>query len=199
VAIEHEQYERMARAANWPDEHLLAECARGTYFDGCTEPWIVEIVASLMKACDAKVVFEGGGYLGTTSAWLAKELAKMGGGRLIVAELEAERAEATNWRLQALAPSNVEWCVVHDDVFNVIASIADESIDFAWIDDCHEHKHVDKELEALKPKMRRGGIITGHDVHGSCALWMEFEKHGGYALELPRWGAAGGIGIIQCR
>jgi predicted O-methyltransferase YrrM len=199
VAIDNEQYQRMAIAANWPDQHLLDECARGTYFDGCTEPWIVEIVAALMKAADAKVVFEGGGYLGTTSAWLATQLARMGGGKLIIAELEAERAEATSWRLSNTNAPNVEWRVIHDDVFNVIAAQPDESIDFAWIDDCHEHKHVDAELTALIPKMKRGGIITGHDVHGSCALWMEFEKHGGYALELPRWGAAGGIGIIQCR
>jgi predicted O-methyltransferase YrrM len=199
VAIDNEQYQRMARAVMWPDQHLLDECARGTYFDGCTEPWIVEIVAALMKACDAKVVFEGGGYIGTTSAWLATQLGRMGGGKLIIAELEAERAEATNWRLSNTDAPNVEWHVVHDDVFNVIAAQPDDSIDFAWIDDCHEHKHVDAELTALTPKMKRGGIITGHDVHGSCALWMEFEKHGGYALELPRWGAAGGIGILQCR
>jgi predicted O-methyltransferase YrrM len=199
VAIDNEQYQRMALAANWPDQHLLEECARGTYFDGCTEPWIVEIVAALMKACDAKVVFEGGGYLGTTSAWLATQLERMGGGRLIVAELEAERAEATKWRLDALGLQKATHTVIHDDVFKVIEYLKDESIDFAWIDDNHEHKHVDAELTALIPKMRRGGIITGHDVHGSCALWMEFEKHGGYALELPRWGAAGGIGIIQVR
>jgi predicted O-methyltransferase YrrM len=199
VALELDQLVQMGEAANFPYEHLKEEWERGTYGGGCTEPWIVEIVASLMKACNAKIVFEGGGYLGTTSAWLATQLERMGGGKLIIAELEADRAEATQWRLDALSLQRVEHLVVHDDVFNVIAAQPDASIDFAWIDDCHEHAHVDKELAALVPKMVTGGIITGHDVHGSCALWMEFEKHGGYALELPRMGAAGGIGILQCR
>ena len=62
------------------------------YLTGCTEPWNVEILAALLKASNAKTVLECGGYLGTTSAWLALTLQQMGGGTFHIAELESERA-----------------------------------------------------------------------------------------------------------
>jgi predicted O-methyltransferase YrrM len=194
-----EQIRSMAKAAYFPNEHLREEWERGVYQGGCTEPWIVEIILALIKGSDAKVVFEGGGFLGTTSASIALTLEKMGGGHLIVAELEADRAQATQWRLDSLSLEKATHTVINDDVFKVISILKDESIDFAWIDDNHEKQHVERELEALIPKMRIGGIITGHDVYGSCDLQEIFMWAGGYALDLPRLAAAGGIGIIQVR
>jgi predicted O-methyltransferase YrrM len=123
----------------------------------------------------------------------------MGGGTLHIAELEAERAAACDKRLSELPIKDVEWRVWHDDVFNVIAAQPDESIDWAWVDDNHEKAHVDRELAALIPKMARNGLVLGHDVWGSTDLQEIFVKHGGYALDLPRLGLAGGIGVIQCR
>ena len=68
------------------------------------------------------------------------------------------------------------------------------------VDDEHSKEHVDRELSALIPKMRRPrGLILGHDVFGSCDLQEIFAKHGGYALDFPRLGLAGGIGVLQVR
>lgn len=194
-----EEFHIMARRAAFPTPSLREEWELGNYLTGCTEPWNVEILAALMKASNANVVLECGGYLGTTSAWLAMTLQSMGGGTLHVAELEAERAAACDKRLSELPIPEVVWRIWHDDVFNTIAAQPDESIDFAWVDDNHEKEHVDRELAALIPKMRRGGIITGHDVWGSCDLQEIFMKHGGYALDFPKLGLAGGIGILQVR
>lgn len=194
-----EEFHHMARRAAFPVPSLREEWEVGSYCTGCTEPWNVEILAALMKASNANTVLECGGYLGTTSAWFAMTLQSMGGGTLHVAELEADRAAACDKRLSELPIKDVDWRVWHDDVFRVIAAQPDESIDFAWVDDEHSKEHVDQELAALIPKMRRGGIITGHDVWGSCDLQEIFMKHGGYALDFPKLGLAGGIGILQVR
>jgi len=194
-----DEYHAMALRAAWPVQSLQEEWALGNYLTGCTEPWNVEILAALLKASNAKTVLECGGYLGTTSAWLALTLQQMGGGTFHIAELESERAAAIDKRLSELPIDKVNWKVWHDDVFQVIAAMPDESVDFAWVDDRHEKPHVDRELEALMPKMTRKGIITGHDVWGTCDLQEIFVKHGGYALDFPMLGAAGGIGIIQVR
>jgi predicted O-methyltransferase YrrM len=189
----------MAHRAAYPVSSLREEWDLGNYLTGCTEPWIVEVLAALMKASNAKTILECGGYLGTTSAWLALTLQQMGGGTLHIAEWEAERALACDKRLSELSLHDVTWRVWHDDVFNVIAAQPDESIDFAWVDDNHTQFHVDQELTILIPKMRRGGLITGHDVWGTTDLQEVFAKHGGYSLDLPRLGVAGGLGVLQIR
>lgn len=189
----------MAVRAAWPTPSLQEEWALGNYLTGCSEPWVVEVLASLLKASNAKTVLECGGYLGTTSAWLALTLQQMGGGTFHIAELEEERAAACDKRLSELPLDKVTWRVWHDDVFQVIAQMPDESVDFAWVDDRHEKPHVDRELTALLPKMRSGGLVTGHDVWGTTDLQEIFVKHGGYALDFPKLGAAGGIGILQVR
>ena len=194
-----EMLDQMGDRAAFPVPSLRDDWEMGTYMTGCTEPWNVELLASLLKASNAKTVLECGGYLGTTSAWLAMTLHHMGGGTLHVVECEAERAAACDKRLSELPLSDVNWKVWHDDVFNVIAAQPDESIDFVWIDDDHTKAHVDRELAAVIPKMGTGGIITGHDVWGSCDLQEIFVKHGGYALDFPKLGAAGGIGVLQIR
>src|ERR1041385_311438 len=133
-----------------------------------------------------------------TSAWLAMTLQAMGGGRLHVAELEAERAAACDKRLSELPIKDVEWRIWQDDVFRVIEAQPDESVDFAWVDDNHEHAHVERELAALMPKMTRKGLVCGHDVVGSCALHQEFARYpNSIALDFPMLGAAGGLGVIQ--
>jgi len=195
-----EEFHVMANRAAYPVPSLREEWELGNYLTGCTEPWNVEILAALLKASNAQTVLECGGYMGMTSAWLAITLQQMGGGTFHIAELEADRALMCDKRLSELPIKDVTWRVWQDDVFNVIAAQPDESIDFAWVDDEHSKEHVDRELTALIPKMRRPrGLITGHDVWGSCDLQEIFAKHGGYALDFPRLGLAGGIGVLQVR
>jgi len=194
-----EEFNVMAHRAAFPVPSLREEWDLGNYLSGSTEPWNVEILAALLKASCAKTVLECGGYLGCTSAWLALTLQQMGGGTFHIAELEAERAMACDKRLSELPIKDVTWRVWQDDVFNVIAAQPDDSLDYVWVDDNHEKEHVDREITALIPKMRSKGLILGHDVFGSCDLQEIFVKHGGYALDFPKLGLAGGIGIIQIR
>jgi len=171
---------------------------------GSTEPWIQYLVCALLLSLQRKdaTVLECGGFIGKTSSRLATTLEALGGGTLIVAEWDPdapERADLTQAALEATRCPNVQWTVRREDALSVIRSLPDESLDYVFLDDDHSHQHVDEEIRLVYPKVRTGGLITGHDVWGSCALHEEFERYGGYALDLPRLGAAGGLGILQCR
>jgi hypothetical protein len=41
----------------------------------------------------------------------------------------------------------------------------DESIDFVYIDACHEYESVKSDIHSWMPKIKKGGIIAGHDYN----------------------------------
>jgi hypothetical protein len=43
------------------------------------------------------------------------------------------------------------------------AHFADDSLDFAFIDGNHLYKHVRADIYAWWPKIKSGGLLTGHD------------------------------------
>lgn len=177
---------------SWPPEVL-----RDSHQDGCTEPWIAEVVASLLIASGAKLVVELGGFIGTTSTWLAFALLRSGGGELVVSEPDEARANTTLDRLAALQLQGVSYRVARMPSPQIIHTFSDKSIGFVWVDDEHTKLHVEQEINALWPKMAPLGIMCFHDVWGVTDLQSVVRKYGGIALDLPRLGPAGGLGIIQ--
>lgn len=166
------------------------------FVEGSAEPWIGEVVCALLKASDQRNVLECGSFVGATTLRLGQTLADMGGGTLVACEIDATRALETHTKLLTV-PASVEWRVVQQDILVYLGTVPNESLGLVWLDDDHEKAHVAQELEALFPKMVRGGLILGHDVWGICELHEVFERYGGYALDLPRLGPAGGLGILQ--
>ena len=47
--------------------------------------------------------------------------------------------------------------------WDAAVNFADESIDFVFIDADHSYESVKKDIEAWLPKIRKNGIISGHD------------------------------------
>jgi hypothetical protein len=43
-------------------------------------------------------------------------------------------------------------------------NVPDESLDCLYIDCCHEYGCVKNDLAAWYPKVKKGGIVAGHDV-----------------------------------
>lgn len=174
-----------------------------SYEPGTTESYIAQLVSALLVASGGSTVLETGGFRGTTSAWLALALERMGGGELTVCDIEPDRCDAILARLNGLGRTeeilpNTKYRVLQGDVLYVVAQCTpDKYYDFVWLDDDHEEFHVRSEISALWPKMKPGGLIVGHDVFGSVNLQKVFKFYGGYAINLPRLGPAGGIGIIQ--
>lgn len=175
----------------------MALVAPSDFIEGSAEPWIVDVLCSLLVASGQKVVLETGTFMGATGIRLAQTLNEHMGGAFLGCELDPDRALATQSRFEKLALPLVNWTIYQQDVLQVIAAQPDESLGFVWLDDDHTHEHVDAELAALLPKMKPGGLICGHDVYGLCDLRQEFTKYGGYSLDLPRLGPAGGLGLLQ--
>jgi predicted O-methyltransferase YrrM len=48
---------------------------------------------------------------------------------------------------------------------------SDESLDFVFIDAAHDHESVIKDLVSWYPKVKKGGIIAGHDYHYDCGVY----------------------------
>jgi predicted O-methyltransferase YrrM len=188
----------MTDGIRWPFPGMREEYESGFYATGATEPWIGQILYSLIVAKQQPVtVLETGGYVGTTSAWLASAVEAVGG-QLIVCEIDPDRANKIGRRLAKAGPSD-QWKVAIHDALAVINNQPDGSIDFVWVDDDHGKEHVREELEALLPKMAPNGIIAMHDVYGVCDLAGLCRNFGGVALDFPRIGPGGGLGIIQVR
>lgn len=193
--VRQEDAERMARAV-W-DGDLREHVA------GATEPYISRLVADFVIATGARSVLETGGYLGDTSLAIAKALIGLGSGHLLVCEIEAARCDIIAHRLAHVREEQEAFGfeVYGGDIMDHLRS-TDDRYDVAWVDDSHTEKHVREEMELLYPKMGPGGLILLHDVAGLCPgnqypLGRICNEFGGYVLNLPRWGPAGGLGIIQ--
>lgn len=194
--IPREQAERMARSA------LSARVPDGVHYaypGGATESWISNIVAALLKATGIPCALETGAFMGHTTVWLADALYDMWGGTLHVAEIDPVRAGTVERALAGMDLPRVEWHVHNRDALSVIADLPDNSLGLAFLDDDHTKDHVAKEIEAVWPKMASGGIICFHDVYGVCDLQEVVKHYGGYSLDFPRCGPAGGLGILQVR
>lgn len=174
------------------------------HVEGATEPYVQDVLCALLKALkrEKPTVLECGSFMGHTTARLAETLQEIGGGMLYVAEWDPDapnRADITQARLEALNIPDVKWEIIRSDALAVINGLPDESLDLVFLDDDHSRQHVAEELLAVGRKVKAGGLVTGHDMFGQCQLHEEFERVGGYALDFPALGPAGGLGIWQVR
>lgn len=54
---------------------------------------------------------------------------------------------------------------IKDHSWNAVNNFQDESIDFIYIDGNHKYQAVKKDLELYYPKIKKNGIISGHDYN----------------------------------
>ncbi len=50
---------------------------------------------------------------------------------------------------------------------DAIGHIEDESLDFLYMDGNHQYEFVKKDIELYYPKIKKGGVIGGHDYTSS--------------------------------
>ncbi len=52
----------------------------------------------------------------------------------------------------------------------------DQSIDIVYVDADHSYEGVTKDLELWTPKVKTGGIISGHDYDPTGSAWQECRR-----------------------
>lgn len=72
------------------------------------------------------------------------------------ATIRAEFDDRTRWYRDRLTVLNKDSVAAANDV-------KDGSLDFVFIDADHSYSSVKADIAAWRPKVRRGGILTGHD------------------------------------
>jgi hypothetical protein len=73
--------------------------------------------------------------------------------------------------------------------YDALDSFADKSLDFIYIDACHLYDSVLWDLESYLPKLKDGGIISGHDYvdypfFGVIAAVNDFCSKHGYEISI---------------
>ncbi len=62
---------------------------------------------------------------------------------------------------QRLEPFNCQ--IIRDWSIKAVKQFADESLDFVYIDASHDYKNVRDDISEWSKKVRKGGIVAGHD------------------------------------
>lgn len=77
---------------------------------------------------------------------------------------------------------------------DVVQFIGDETLDFVFIDGMHTYEAVKQDIEDWTPKVRIGGIVSGHDYYESKSGKLgvvkavdEFTQANNYSLQNTGW------------
>lgn len=85
--------------------------------------------------------------------------------------------------------------ILRSSSMDAVKDIADESLDFVFIDADHNYESVKEDIREWSKKVRKGGIISGHDYYvfrysgnrGVIDAVNEYVKGHGYELNLTDW------------
>jgi len=84
--------------------------------------------------------------------------------------------------------------VIRGKSVDVAKTVEDGLLDFVFIDADHSYEAVKADLLAWVPKVRSGGIVSGHDYYesrsgklGVIPAVNEYVEENGYVLQLTEW------------
>ena len=84
--------------------------------------------------------------------------------------------------------------IVRGKSVEVAKTVEDNYLDFVFIDADHSYEAVKEDLLAWVPKVKSGGIVSGHDYYESHSGKLgviravdEYVKEHGYILQLTEW------------
>ncbi len=65
---------------------------------------------------------------------------------------------------------------ISEDSIEAANGFADNSIDMLWVDDDHSYPHTVNVLRAWLPKIKKGGVICGHDYCSGEGIRMAVQE-----------------------
>lgn len=157
------------------------------------------MICAMIRALAPRVVVETGSYIGMTTRRIFETLETLPhGSSFYTIEMDPERAAVMRtafegWR--TLHPS----LAIHPcegDALAFLNTLANESVDFIFLDDDHTAQHVAEEVIQAKRVLRPGGVCVVHDVIGPFGLSQVITMAGGVCLPFVRLHAAGGLGVV---
>ena len=146
--------------------------------------------------------------VGVETGWFSEHLLRFWGGELLISVDPWREQPAAVYRdacnraqevqdrlfhhtLARLAPYGPRTQVWRKYSAEAAACVWDNSLDFVYLDARHDYRSVVEDLAAWTPKVRRGGIIAGHDYLDGL-----FEAEYGVASAVDRWFGALGVQIF---
>lgn len=148
--------------------------------------------------------YKVGAEIGTCYGFYAKTLFDNNPGLMLFCVDNWDNAETE--RRERVHARSVEWfcrnhlandraIIIKGDSADSARFIADGSLDFVYIDADHSYEGVQRDLIAWEPKVREGGIVSGHDYYvfpnsgndGVVRAVDEFVAEHGYDLKATEW------------
>jgi len=127
-------------------------------------------------AQDGAHFVEVGSWKGKSSAFMAVEIANSGKtikfDCIDTWEGSPEHVHMDNSKLYEIFVSNMKpleqyYKAIKAKSVDAAKLYEDESLDFVFIDACHSYECVVEDIRAWYPKVKKGGVISGHDYNDS--------------------------------
>ena len=138
----------------------------------------VKVIYKLVDLIDAKKICEIGSWVGESTSHWASAVKEKGGSVVSVdwfqgntgtaldnVARETNIYEIFNANLVELGLRKIVHVFYMPSV-DASAYIKDEEMDIVFIDASHDYNSIREDIRAWFPKVRRGGIICGHDCEG---------------------------------
>ena len=137
-----------------------------------------QCLIELAETVNAKVIYEIGCWTGHSTSYLAEVAKKNKGIVTVIDTFEGtgimKSAIESNFNPRIEFEKNMDILgirdyikVLHGKASTFVPRVHKESIDFMFIDGDHRYSQVTKDINAWWPKIRKGGILCGHDCESS--------------------------------
>ena len=82
--------------------------------------------------------------------------------------IDVDPSETFKIAENAVAPYKDKVCFTKFRSIDAAKTLANESLDFCYIDANHEYDYVKQDIEAYYPKVKAGGVLGGHNFEFMC-------------------------------
>lgn len=108
-----------------------------------------------------------GAEIGVQTGYFSAKIGEFYTGKMLCVDLWGD--ENVYFEAQKLLADKSKFDLFRADSLTAVRFVPDESLDFVYIDANHHYKECLADIEAWYPKVRSGGIISGHDFCTSDA------------------------------